>query len=127
MTTEEAIRILNPETMEAALDDIKHNDGTEAMKEACYEVCRMAISALRAQQGCENPKPLTLDELQEMIGEPVWIVYTSINIGHWGIVSGVLEDDGIHICTIEDTGDYATSALYGKTCMAYRHKPKEVL
>ena len=36
------------------------------------EIANMAISALRAQQERENPETLTLDELRQMDGDPVW-------------------------------------------------------
>lgn len=36
------------------------------------EALKKALSALRTQQGTEKNEPLTLDELREMDGEPVW-------------------------------------------------------
>ena len=65
----------------------------------------MALDALREKQERENPKPLTLDELRGMMGEPVWCVSESgaswfiVNKGLLSIVNGVT---------------------------AYRHKPGEV-
>lgn len=39
------------------------------------EANRAALAALREKQERENPKPLTEEELRQMMGEPVWCVY----------------------------------------------------
>lgn len=84
----------------------------------------VAISALRAQQERENPKPLTLDELRQMDGEPVWMQPNSPpKCGKWAIVAGVDTEYGEKTLYLE--GDF-TCRDYGKTWLAYRHKPKEV-
>lgn len=74
----------------------------------------VAISALRAQQERENPKPLTLDELRQMDGEPVWLMVES---GMWGIVHP--KDSVVSLSRGDIVGLHA---IVGK---AYRHKPKE--
>ena len=56
-------------------------------------------------------EPLTLDELREMDGEPVWLV--NQNGGRWVIMSGAY------------LWDSRKNADYGKTWLAYRNK-KEV-
>lgn len=76
----------------------------------------MAISALREQEERENPKPLTLDELREMDGEPVWI-------DDW-----VEDSHGWELS--EDASDYfdddsRTAESYGICWVSYRSKPKE--
>ena len=81
--------------------------GTRSM----FEV---AISALREQQDRENPKPLTLDELRQMDGEPVWLMVES---GMWGIVHP--KDSVVSLSRGDIVGLHA---IVGK---AYRHKPKE--
>lgn len=83
----------------------------------------MAISALREQEERENPKPLTLDELREMDGEPVWI-----RAKHYGIYADIVnimgKEDGerrVHFSInyrLQENG-------CGKTWLAYRNKPKE--
>ena len=67
-------------------------------------------------------KKLTLDELRQMDGEPVWVELTAVNDGYWDI----------HLHTDDDTGDYESllriplkNRYYGKTWLAYRSKPKE--
>lgn len=82
-----------------------------------------AISALREREERENPKPLTLDELRGMEGQPVWVQSPGIpEYGSWKIVAGVDTVDGER--TLYCNGDY-TCRDYGKVWHAYRHKPKE--
>ena len=54
----------------------------------------MAISALRQQERVgEVNKALTLDELREMDGEPVWVQSPGVpEYGRWAIVEGVGEN-----------------------------------
>ena len=86
------------------------------------EPVALALSALRAQQQAEANSPLTLDELREMGGEPVW--YVRGECGWWRIL------DVICVSACEEFilfGDGLRDFLddYGKTWLAYRHKPKE--
>lgn len=76
----------------------------------------MAIDALRAQQEAEKNEPLTLDELREMDGEPVWVVcLTDTDLSCWGFH----DEDGVcGYCANFSDDDY------GKTWLAYRRKPK---
>lgn len=91
-------------------------------------MCNIALEALRAQQERENPKPLTLEELRERFGKPVWIDV----IGNeerepslYAIVGNEWDEgDGIDLHDlINDDG--AAYELYGKTWLAYDHEPKE--
>lgn len=78
----------------------------------------------------ENP-PLTLDELREMEGEPVWTIeFGGAETGAWEIVGAYTEDaksrDTIKLCSLNN-GRYDVGAnLYGETWIAYRRKPEEV-
>ena len=113
-------------TREEAIEILRKNRPTSDPRPCGMELCEavdMAISALRQQElFCEVTKkvePLTLDELRQMDGEPVWVQSPGVpEYGRWAIVEGVgenclfLRDD----CTCHD---------YGKTWLAYRQK-KEV-
>lgn len=87
------------------------------------EAVRLSLEALREKAEREDPLPLTLEELRQMDGEPVWI-----KADHYGIFADVVkirgrEDGdcfvGVTICNrLQENG-------YGKTWIAYRHKPKE--
>ncbi len=64
-----------------------------------------------------NP-PLTLEELQEMDGEPVWVEYYEMEMAHlsgWGI-----RDDGF----VKGYHTNYCDGDYGKTWLAYRRKPE---
>jgi hypothetical protein len=70
-------------------------------------------------------KPLTIDELRKMKGQPVWIVLLNIaKQSRYEIVTEVHED-GIWMVCADDDNDYAAFGLYGKTWLAYAHKPEE--
>ena len=121
MTREEAARILDPET---SRDELWKYDADTRI-EACNEACRMGADALRAQQERENPKPLTPDELKEMDGEPVWIIPLCVDTGwtaQWRIYT-VREPVTVNAKSYGWYGLHLKD--YGKTWVAYRHKPKE--
>lgn len=81
----------------------------------------------RAEQ---NPKPLTLDELIRMDGEPIWTVTIGLKgSGRWELCEGYT----IRACPFKgalrcvDLSGEATLydyKTYGKTWLAYRTKPE---
>jgi len=93
------------------------------------ELVKTALEALyekKEREQTEN-KPLTLEELIEIDGEPVWITlpfnkYT----GHWAICYG-LRDRKKHGRELVDfgMGSYEYMDEYGEEWIAYRNKPKE--
>lgn len=116
---------------------------TGEMVENCFvlrpDKDHAAVAALRAYAGVtenetlsadiinwvgdDRNDPLTLDELKEMDGEPVWMQPNSPpKCGKWAIVVGVDTEYGEKTLYLE--GDF-TCRDYGKTWLAYRHKPKE--
>ena len=64
--------------------------------------------------------PLTLDELRQMEGEPV---YTTRN--GWQICYGLTDYRG-YLCMETGLGSCIPLDGYGKIWQAYRHKPEEV-
>ena len=87
------------------------------------EAHRVAISALRQcehfREVTKKVEPLTLDELRQMDGEPVWVQSPGVpEYGRWAIVEGVGEN-----CLF--LHDDFTCHEYGKTWLAYRQKPEE--
>lgn len=131
MTREEAIRIIDPETTCNALGEIEYFGGFSgewARSIALCEALSMAAAALREQETkcveIDTVKPLTLDELREMDGEPVWI-----RAKHYGIYADIVnimgKEDGerrVHFSInyrLQENG-------CGKTWLAYRSEPKEV-
>lgn len=73
--------------------------------------------------------PLTLDELREMDGEPVWLSPVKENgkvPARWMLVSGYNPNKDVYLfapsCNITQGYD---GKSYGKTWVAYRRKPEE--
>ena len=104
-------------------------DAIEAIKcnwpDSRYTILRealdMAISALKEQDAADkdvgNNEPLTPDELQEMDGEPVYIV--DGDVAWWDIVSFSLQG-WLYLVK----GKQLRYSRYGEW-LAYRHKPED--
>lgn len=67
-----------------------------------------------SQRTIEESEPLTLDELRQMDGEPVWL---NIAGGVWGLV-----DTSDFVAWLDRGGFVSLDRLSGKV---YRHKPEE--
>lgn len=107
-------------------DAIKFAEYAQIMSDGkpdVQEFYKIAEAALRAQQERADQKPLTLDELRQMDGEPVWV-----KADHCGVYADI-----VHIQGQEDGESYVHFKInwrlqengYGKTWLAYRHKPRE--
>ena len=84
------------------------------------EAHQIVLDALREKAEREDPKPLTIEELKQMIGEPVWVQGPGIpEYGRWGIVEDAFGN------SLYLLNDFSCHDI-GKTWLAYRHKPKEV-
>ena len=84
-----------------------------------------AIAVWNRRAGLEN-KPLTLDELKQMDGEPIWVVtLEGTDEPRWEIVvfAGKRGIDLICVLNGVETRDYADFDLYNYTWLAYRNKP----
>lgn len=70
--------------------------------------------------------PLTLEELREMDGEPVWVEYLVWGFRpHWGIVRGEFIHDGRFINDKDKCIEgFAKNGGYGSSWIAYRCKPE---
>lgn len=117
-------------------DAIKFAEYAQIMadgKPDVQEFYKLAESALRTQQELESKfrvfesnEPLTLDELREMDGEPVWCeIYIKGQSSFYGIVHGenvtgfIPGDDNPSNLAITNVG------AYGLAWLAYRQKPEE--
>ena len=82
-------------------------------------------SAIRQQEHfrdiTKKVEPLTLDELRQMEGQPVYIVE---NTEYWAIVNS-FDQAGVYLLSYGNPDDYGYFGLYGKTWLAYRQKPEE--
>lgn len=71
----------------------------------------------------ENPKPLTLDELREMDGEPVWTEENGkTECGVVSLEGNCLEKEPV--ITLANGNFYLLKEYNGKTWLAYRTKPE---
>lgn len=119
MTVEEAIKVLEREKQCVQRDcdrECLHCD-LVMQAEDILTAYDFSIAAILEHQAAGRNEPLTLDELREMEGEPVW--YKSLIasfLDSWGIV---MDAD-----TVETYTTYAYCDEYGKTWVAYRNKPK---
>ena len=69
-------------------------------------------------------KPLTLEELQQMDGEPVWTVGTGANRSksYWCLVMRFRES--VYTVVGDEMVEVGEFCQYGKTWLAYRRKPE---
>ncbi len=123
MTAEEAIKIMIMAFEQADMRKSQDPQGYRFGELA--NAYALSIAALRAQQEAEKNEPLTLEELREIDGEPVWVTELSIGIGYWALIMDDATYDGLYLTRATKFSDYGSYALYGKTWLAYRHKPKE--
>ena len=93
------------------------------METFCYRTEEIAIAAWNRRTQPEN-KPLTLDELKQMDGEPVWIT----GIEKWGVLGQRQVAGDWHnqrrVIGFAYGWEWFDDVLRGRS--AYRSKPKEV-
>lgn len=81
---------------------------------------KFVLDAIREKLERENPKPLTIKELDKMIGEPVYIFSHPLELWEWN----VLAYKGAAYFGFKN-GRKLSFGRYGEQWIAYRHKPKE--
>ena len=97
-----------------------YGDNNDEPIDRC-KACPLCYSDKVRHTAPEN-KALTLDELREMDGEPVFVASPGAEeYGHWVIVAGVDDSDGDK--TLYCNGDF-TCRNYGKTWFAYARRPE---
>lgn len=115
MTVQEAIMVLHSPCAHLKSYD-EYGIGID---DELQEAMQMAKVALREKAEREEPQPLTIEELKQMIGEPVWVQGPGIpEYGRWGIVEDAFGN------SLYLLNDFSCHDI-GKTWLAYRHKPKE--
>lgn len=87
---------------------------------AKYSTAERAIAAWNRRAQPEN-EPLTLDELREMDGEPVWIVGQTF--ARWEILRSFGKGHDPDLCHFTEILPLRISD-YGDTWFAYRRKPE---
>ena len=112
MTIEEAIKVLRTESIELG--------GNAVSVCRFWEALDMAIAALRQQDARKND-PLTLDELRQMDGEPVYCVEIT------GREEWLFRRDGGFADMYGEftSDDFMSWDNYGKLWWCYSQKPEE--
>ena len=120
MTREEAIKILEYPVKKWSMEWDEREDGL-----SYYDALDMAISALRQQdhfrEVTKKVEPLTLDELRQMNGEPVYSVEIT------GREEWLFRRDGGFVDMYGEftSDDFMVWDNYGKLWWCYRRKPEE--
>lgn len=113
MTRDEAIKVLRTESVEIGGNAVSVTRWLTAL-----DVAVKALEDVPDKDVWKN-EPMTLDELRQMDGEPVWVQSPGVpEYGRWAIVEGVGEN-----CLF--LHDDFTCHDYGKTWLAYCRKPEE--
>lgn len=95
---------------------------TERGRMALKENDKKAAAAWN-RRAMENPQPLTLDELREMDGEPVWTEENGkTECGVVSLEGNCLEKEPV--ITLANGNFYLLKEYNGKTWLAYRTKPE---
>ena len=85
----------------------------------------VVYEALRAQQEAEKNEPLTLDELRQMDGKPVWIVEAP-DRGHWELSENAeeyLDDRDTDFYGMKYDAPCGRYGLHKLGWLAYRRPP----
>lgn len=121
MTREEAIKVLEKQFDKSCGNYRYQNAEKLDFEDALW----VAISALRQKdhfrEVTKKVEPLTMDELRQMEGQPVYIVE---NTEYWAIVNS-FDQAGVYLLSYGNPDDYGYFGFYGKTWLAYRQKPAE--
>ena len=108
---------------------LRNNPHTDGYARSCHRVeythfldviCRMPTIAPPPND------PLTLEELREMDGEPVWCI--NGNGGQWGLVHVFSAEEETYVECVTKTGFTMDNMTYGAmgiyAWLAYRRKPE---
>ena len=98
-----------------------------AVMPGAREMFGIALSALREKLEHENPQPLTLDELREMDGEPVWCAHRApVKFGEpWEAITECMIVNAKLQFLRGANRSVPFEALSPSEAIAYRNKPKE--
>lgn len=124
MTREEAANILEKQFDKSCGNYRYQNKYKLDYEDALW----LAIAALRELDAQENQKPLTLEELRQMNGEPVWIVEHP-DWGHWELAEDAedyLMDRDEDFYGMKHNDPFGRFGLHVLGWLAYRHKLMEV-
>lgn len=104
MTNEEAIKRIEDHMHVHGIGKYPHN--------FIYEALSMAITALQEQEERENPKPLTIEDLKQLVSRSIW----------WDWCEELCDVKKGYVNTSSGTYSFEFVVKNGN---AYRSKPKE--
>lgn len=132
MSVEESIKVLEEiaegfekmSTEECARNDLR------ALWEGRAKGIRQAIALIKAHLRDQPNDPMTMKQLQEMDGEPVWIEADKWHIkGKWGLVSVWAGPTGgkftVYVFDTKTGPTLYPNQEYGRCWLAYRRKPED--
>lgn len=131
MKKEEIIQVL-----ELHLDSLKTNRRKCVERRTYTELTEAVLTTLNHEiQACSEAveiikrvpdnEPLALDQLRNMIGQPVWIEEPKLGRAFWAILNAA-GDTGFFVTTTEFPNKYVAYSLYGVTWRAYAAVPSPV-
>ena len=122
MDIEESIKVLDEiaEGFENLSAEVCARNDLIALWAGRAKGIRQAIAVINAHLRVQPNDPLTLKELREMDGEPVWVIPMR---GSGGFCAWMLVDAEYELCR-EAHGEMAVFENCGKTWLAYRRKPE---
>ncbi|WP_368234793.1 hypothetical protein [Anaerotruncus rubiinfantis] len=123
MTIDKAVAIIQQSHDNAVRHELEDTIGRRYGDIA--QAFAMALEALREKAARENPEPLTLEELRQMDGEPVWCCSCLNGRSEWAILRAVEMSKTWFVALGGATQGFGDKDTYGKTWLAYREKPKE--
>lgn len=127
MTTEEAINVL--EDGDWLKDYICYRPRTSSSDKAMeklLDAIAIALHHLRTQREAEKNDSLTLDDLLQMDGKPVYVVWDGYG-ERWALVHGFWKSKGVAYLTYSNGASDLIEILLNKGAKIYRHPPKEAL
>lgn len=113
-------------TLEQAHQEFFDNAFHNSMKPYISDDAKaLAIVAIGEKIERDNPKPLSLVDITFMSGKPIYV--SSFGSSYWAIVAEVdMRRKSFTLVSEIDNDEERSFSLYGKTWVAYKHKPKGV-
>ena len=112
MTQDDAVTVI---------ERLAHTEAKWPGTEDTLEALSMAVNALRTTPALRND-PLTIEQLQEMDGEPVWIV--DVGPHKWyGPGWAIVDRDNCLVRTVKNWNAVFFES-YGERWLAYRRPPE---
>ena len=111
--------------IEDAISWFEHRKNSVTMPGA-RKMYDAALEALHEKQECENQKPLSLEQVSVMCGEPLYVIPLEKNAdweSHWAI----MQIDSVTASSISTKSRmyFLYEKDYGKTWLAYKNKPEQ--